>query len=184
MDIKKDRKVWTVDGAIKTMSCKLIGLAVNLTELTIKAKEFLMLYGLKQYLSDCVAGMGGKEYSNKERVAKMLSKFAPLCKDTCSMMITEAGTFHWKDPDRVITRASKLEKALEMLDEKADAVQKALIEAGMPNEFIVSQLDNLTADGMGRDELVTAIEEANKPKEVEEDEKKEEPPVTILRKAE
>lgn len=161
---KKDRRAWSVDTALKTLSCRMIGLSVNLTKLTEDARVFLYLYGLKQFLSDSIASFGAG-YNNVERVAKCEAKFATLCNPSCSLDITGTGTFHWKDPNKVIIKESKLEKelakekkALVALDNSIKAVKVALTAAEMPKEFIEAQASKVTEDGVTRKELLKLIE--------------------------
>ena len=117
---KKARRQWLVDKSnlVTTET------AFDMDEMTEDASLFLKLYGLKQYLADCIASKGGSEFSDTERADVMIERFNNLCDEKFLVVHTESG-FYFKDPDAVATKRGGIKRS--------DLVQ-GLIDSGKYTE--------------------------------------------------
>lgn len=100
---KKTRRQWLYDEETKNIVTA--ETAFDLNKMTDEAALFTKLYGCKQYLADCIASKGGKEFSDEERAEVMLDRFENLCDDKFKLTFTESG-FYFKDPNAVAAKRS------------------------------------------------------------------------------
>lgn len=122
----KSRKMWTTDSKWGTIVCS-NGFSRTIKSITEQGRKFLFWYGLKQFLSDAVAGIA----DIKGQVAGMEKKFSILENPEAKLERTEAGTFRLVDPSRKIVRMTN-EARLEAA--RKSAIQ-AMVEKGIDPEM-------------------------------------------------
>lgn len=95
---KPKRRHWLIDTAKNVLST--VGITFKLDKMTEGAIHFLMLYGLKQYLADCLAVQKPVVLTTAEIKERLDKRFANLCSDKFELITTESG-YYWKDPNAV-----------------------------------------------------------------------------------
>lgn len=121
-DNKKIRRQWLFNASTMIISTK--EGSFDLSKATEQGMLFLTAYGAKQLLVDKIAGKGGEEYSDVERLDLMTVKYDQLLNKKCILTHTENG-FSLKDPDAVVTRSGGIKRS--------DLVQ-GLIDSGKHTE--------------------------------------------------
>lgn len=129
---KKTRRNWTINLEQDVLSCSALDFSIDATLMTPQAHTFIKLYGLKQWLSDKLAGKG-KEYTQQE-LKDLLTKHAQLLNlETAELVRTDAG-FTLRDPSAIRAVMSKKDRLLKKLAELTDQHAK-LIELGATQEI-------------------------------------------------
>ena len=114
------RRHWLIDMAKNILSTS--EKTFELDEMTEGATGFLILYGLKQYLADCLAVQKPIVLTEAEIKERLDKRFGNLCSSKFELTLTDSG-YYWKDPNAV---AASRKPSVTL-----DAIYNGLIADGM-----------------------------------------------------